>query len=91
MAGTQGVAGSGGKEEKPKEEKPEEPKKKGLGIGPLSLSRASKRSRHRRPRRPAIAPSAPTALAKGGSNPSKLALPAITPAELDAFKKGIAG
>jgi hypothetical protein len=29
--------------------------------------------------------------AKGGPNPSKLTLPAITPAELEAFKKGIAG
>ena len=29
--------------------------------------------------------------AKGGSNPNKLSLPALTPAELEAFKKGIAG
>ena len=91
MAGTKGVAGSSGKDEKAKEEKPEEPKKKGLGIGPISLSKGKQAESTQASASAGNRAVGTDRAAKGGPNPSKLTLPAITPAELDAFKKGIAG
>ena len=91
VAGTRGVAGSGGKEEKPKEEKAEEKPKKGFGIGSLNVSKGKQAESTQASASAGNRAIGPDRLAKGGSNPSKLALPAITPAELAAFKKGIAG
>jgi predicted Zn-dependent protease len=90
MAGTKGVAG-GGKDKKPKEEKAEEKPKKGFGIGSLSLSKGKQAESTQASASAGNRAVGPDRAATGGSNPSKLALPAITPAELEAFKKGIAG
>ena len=87
-AGTRGVAGGG---EEKKEAKAEEKPKKGFGLGSLSLSKgkqaestqASASAGNRAVGRDRAAP--------GGPNPAKVTLPPLTPAEIDAFKKGIAG
>ena len=89
MAGTKGVAG-GGKDEKAAEPKPEEKPKKGFGIGSLSLSKGKQAESTQASASAGNRAVGTDRAAKGGSNPSKLALPAITPAELEAFKKGIA-
>lgn len=91
ISGTRGVAGGGKTKEEPKAAEKEEPKKKGLGIGRLNLSRGAQKESTQ-----ASASSGNRAVgtdraAPGGPNPSKLQLPALTPAELEAFKKGIAG
>jgi predicted Zn-dependent protease len=88
-AGTRGVAGGSG--EAKKDEKAEEKPKKGFGLGSLSLSKgkqaestqASASAGNRAVGRDRAAP--------GGPNPSKLTLPPLTPAQIEAFKKGIAG
>lgn len=84
--GARGVAeGGSSKEAKPAEA----PKKKGFGIGPLVLSSGKQAESTQ-----ASASAGNRAVgvdrhAKGGSNPAKLTI-AITSAELEAFKKGIA-
>lgn len=91
-AGTRGVAGGSGS--KPKEEAKAEEKekpKRGFGLGALKLSsgkqaestQASASAGNRAVGKDRAAP--------GGPNKSKLALPAPTAAEIDAFRKGIAG
>jgi predicted Zn-dependent protease len=88
-AGTRGVAGGSGEEKK--DAKAEEKPKKGFGLGSLSLSKgkqaestqASASAGNRAVGRDRAAP--------GGPNPSKVTLPPLTPAEIEAFKKGIAG
>jgi beta-barrel assembly-enhancing protease len=91
MAGTRGVAGGGEeKKEEKKEEKPEEEKKKkGFGLGSLKLSGGKQQESTQ-----ASASAGGRAVgqdrhARGGDNPSKVNV-AITPAEIEAFKKGIA-
>jgi predicted Zn-dependent protease len=85
MAGTRGVAGEEKKEEKPEEEK----KKKGFGIGRLKLS-SGKQAESTQASASAGGRAVGTDRhAKGGDNPSKLTI-TVTPAEIDAFKKGIA-
>ena len=87
-AGTRGVAGGG---EAKKDAKAEEKPKRGFGLGSLSLSKgkqaestqASASAGNRAVGRDRAAP--------GGPNPSKVTLPPLTPAEIEAFKKGIAG
>jgi hypothetical protein len=87
-AGTRGVAGGG---EEKKDAKAEEKPKRGFGLGSLSLSKgkqaestqASASAGNRAVGRDRAAP--------GGPNPSKVTLPPLTPAEIEAFKKGIAG
>ena len=92
VAGTRGVAGGDGKAAPAKETKAEEPpKKKGFGIGSLNLSKGKQAESTQASASAGNRAIGPDRLAKGGSNPSKLTLPPITPAELDAFKKGIAG
>ncbi len=88
MAGTKGVAGESKKAEKT-EEKKEEPKKKGFGIGPLQLSSGKQAESTQ-----ASASAGGRAVgndrhAVGGSNPNKLTV-TVTPAEIEAFRKGIA-
>ena len=93
VAGTRGLTG-GGKpgEGAAKDEKAAEEKKsrRGFGLGSLSLSERQAESTQ------ASASAGNRAVgrdraASGGSNPSKLAVPPPTAAELEAFKKGIAG
>ena len=92
IAGTKGVAGGGGKEEKPKDAKPAEEKpKKGFGMSSLGLSKGKQAESTQASASAGNRAVGTDRAAKGGPNPSKLALPAITPAELEAFKKGIAG
>jgi predicted Zn-dependent protease len=85
--GSRGLAeGSSTSKEKPAEA----PKKKGFGLGALKLS-AGKQAESTQ----ASASAGNRAVgvdrhAKGGSNPSKLRV-AVTPAELETFKRGIAG
>jgi predicted Zn-dependent protease len=93
VAGTRGVAGgSGGREaEKAEEKEKEKPKKRGFGLGALGLSdgkqaestQASASAGNRAVGKDRAAP--------GGSNPAKVTIPPLTPAELQAFKQGIAG
>jgi predicted Zn-dependent protease len=85
VAGTRGVAGEEKKEEKP----PEEKKKKGFGLGNLGLS-SGKQAESTQASASAGGRAVGTDRhAKGGENPSKLTV-TVTPAEIDAFKKGIA-
>ena len=91
VAGTRGVAGGGSKDAKAKEEKPEEKPKKGFGIGSLNLSKGKQAESTQASASAGNRAVGTDRAAKGGSNPSKLTLPAITPAELEAFTKGIAG
>ena len=89
VAGTRGVAGSGGAKEKPAEK--EEPKKKGLGLGALNLTKGKQAESTQASASAGNRAVGTDRAAKGGPNPSKLRIPALTPAELEAFKKGIAG
>ena len=92
-AGTRGVAGASGSKPKEEEEKADEKEKpkRGFGLGSLKLTggkqaestQASASAGNRAVGKDRAAP--------GGPNKSKLTLPALTPAEIDAFKKGIAG
>jgi len=91
MAGTKGVAGGATKQEKPKEEKPAEKPKKGFGIPSLGLSTGKQAESTQASASAGNRAVGTDRAAQGGPNASKLTLPAITPAELDAFKKGIAG
>lgn len=96
VAGTRGVAGSGGKDEKPTgekatAEKAEEKPKKGFGLGSLSLSKGKQAESTQASASAGNRAVGTDRAATGGPNPSKVTLPALTPAELEAFKKGIAG
>ncbi len=93
LAGTRGVAGaSGGKaDEKAKDEKATEKPRKGFGLGSLSLSKGKQAESTQASASAGNRAVGIDRAAKGGANPSKLALPPVTPAELEAFKKGIAG
>ena len=92
VAGTRGVAGGGSKDEKAKDGKAEEkPKGKGFGLGSLSLSKGKQAESTQASASAGNRAVGTDRAAAGGDNPSKLTLPAITPAELEAFKKGIAG
>ncbi|HUS20460.1 MAG TPA: M48 family metalloprotease [Aeromicrobium sp.] len=87
-AGTKGVAG--GSSKAAPEEKKEEPKKKGFGLGGLSLSKGKQaESTQANASAGGRAVGKPDRNAKGGDNPAKLAV-TVTPAEVAAFKKGIA-
>jgi predicted Zn-dependent protease len=94
-AGTRGVAGGSAKpaeEEKKegkKEETKEEPKKKGFGLSSLGLSKGKQQESTQ-----ASASGGGRAVggdrrSKGGDNPNKVSV-TITPADITAFKNGIA-
>ena len=89
--GAKGLAEGSAPDAKAGEKKAEEaPKKKGFGLGALKLS-TGKQSESTQ----ASASAGNRAVgvdrhAKGGSNPSKLGV-TVTPAEVQAFRKGIAG
>ena len=93
VAGTRGVAGGGAKEGEKKDEKAEEEKKprRGFGIPSLSLTKGTQAESTQASASAGNRAVGRDRAAKGGSNPSKLQLPALTPAELEAFRKGIAG
>jgi predicted Zn-dependent protease len=93
-AGARGLAEGSGtakpEEKKADEKKAEEPKKKGFGLGSLRLSGGKQAESTQ-----ASASAGNRAVgvdrdAKGGSNSSKVSV-TVTPAEVEAFKKGIAG
>ena len=90
-AGTRGLAEGSNSPAKPEEKKTEEPpKKKGFGLGNLNLSKGKQAESTQ-----ASASAGNRAIgadrdAKGGGNPAKVSV-TVTPAEVEAFKKGIAG
>ena len=90
-AGARGLAeGSGSKPAADGKKAEEAPKKKGFGLGALKLSSGKQAESTQ-----AAASAGNRAVgvdrhAKGGSNPSRVTV-AVTPAEVDAFRKGIAG
>ena len=86
--GSRGLAE--GSSAKPDEKKAAAPKKKGFGLGSLKLSGGKQAESTQ-----ASASAGNRAVgvdrhAKGGSNPSKVSV-TVTPAEVETFKKGIAG
>lgn len=90
VAGTRGVAG-GGKDEKPKDETAEAKPKRGFGLGPMSLSKGKQAESTQASASAGNRAVGADRAAKGGPDPSKVTLPPLTPAELAAFMKGIAG
>jgi Zn-dependent protease with chaperone function len=89
-SGARGLAEGSGSQAKPEEKKEEQPKKKGFGLGRLGLSSGKEAQSTQ-----ASASAGNRAIgadrdAKGGGNPSKVSV-TVTPAEVEAFKKGIAG
>lgn len=97
VAGTRGVAGGGKKDEgkadaktagtKEEEKKP----RRGFGLGSLNLSGGKQAESTQASASAGNRAVGRDRAAKGGTNPSKLALPPPTPVELATFKKGIAG
>lgn len=89
--GTRGLAeGSGSKPAADAAKAEEAPKKKGFGLGTLRLSSGKQAESTQ-----ASASAGNRAVgvdrhAKGGNNPSKVAI-TVTPAEVDTFRRGIAG
>lgn len=89
--GTRGVAGGGAKpKEEPKAEEKEKPKR-GFGLGSLKLSGGAQKESTQASASAGNRAVGKDRAAPGGPNKSKLTLPALTPAEIEAFKKGIAG
>jgi predicted Zn-dependent protease len=92
VAGTRGVAGGGGSKEGTKAAEKEEPKKKkGFGLPSLNLTKSSQAESTQASASSGNRAVGTDRIAPGGPNPSKLQLPPFTPAEIEAFKKGIAG
>jgi predicted Zn-dependent protease len=88
-AGARGLTEGSNKEAEAKKTE-EAPKKKGFGLGALKLSSGKQAESTQ-----ASASAGNRAVgvdrhAKGGTNPSKVSV-SVTPAEVEAFKKGIAG
>jgi predicted Zn-dependent protease len=91
--GTRGVAGGSSKEKEPeKAEEKEKPKKRGFGLpSSLGLSGGKQAESTQASASAGNRAVGTDRAAKGGGNPSKVTIPALTPAELQAFMKGIAG
>jgi predicted Zn-dependent protease len=91
--GTRGVAGGGAKpKEEPKAEEKEKPKRGLGGLGKaLNLSSGTQKESTQASASAGNRAVGKDRAAPGGPHKSKLTLPALTPAEIDAFKKGIAG
>ena len=88
VSGVKGVAGGDEKKEEKKDEG--EKKKKGFGLGSLKLSSGKQaESTQASSSAGGRAVGSPDRHAKGGDNPSKLNV-TVSPAEIEAFKKGIA-
>jgi predicted Zn-dependent protease len=89
--GTRGVAGGGAKpKEETKAEEKEKPKR-GFGLGALKLSGGAQKESTQASASAGNRAVGADRAAAGGPNKSKLTLPPLTPAEIEAFKKGIAG
>ena len=90
-AGSRGLAGgeSAKKEEPKKEEEQQQKKKGGFGLSGLKLTKGSQAESTQASASAGGRAVGKDRAAKGGPNPNKLAVP-VTPAEIDAFKKGIA-
>ena len=89
-----GVAGGSGSTAKPAEEKPKEEKKKGGMFGGLTSGLSGGKQKESTQASAsaggrAVDPTRPDRFAAGGDNPNKVAV-AVTQAEIDTFKKGIA-
>jgi predicted Zn-dependent protease len=92
VSGTRGVAGGGGSKDDAKAaEKAPAAKKKGFGIPGLNLSSGPQAESKQASASAGNRAVGEDRNAPGGPNSSKLQLPAPTPAEIAAFKKGIAG
>jgi hypothetical protein len=93
VAGTRGVAGGGAKpKEEPKAEEKEKPKRGLGGLGKaLNLSSGTQKESTQASASAGNRAVGKDRAAPGGPNKSKLTLPPLTPAEIEAFKKGIAG
>ena len=91
--GTRGVAGGGAKpKEEAKAEEKEKPKRGFGGLGKaLNLSSGTQKESTQASASAGNRAVGKDRAAPGGPNKSKLTLPALTPAEIEAFKKGIAG
>jgi len=92
-AGTRGVAGGSGDKEAGKAEakEKEKPKKRGFGLGALGLSGGAQKESTQASASAGNRAVGKDRAAPGGPDPSKVTIPAITPAELEAFRQGIAG
>lgn len=94
VEGAAGLAGAAGKEakkpdEKAEEKKEEAPKKKGGLLSKFSTSNSEQKQSSQTVASAGARGGVPDRDAKGGPNKSPLSVP-VTPAELEAFKKGIA-
>jgi predicted Zn-dependent protease len=87
VEGSAGLAGGG--KEKPEAKKEEEPKRKGFGLSNLTKSVTGEKQSQQVAASGGARGVGADRLAKGGDNPN-LVKTAITPADLAAFKKGIA-
>lgn len=89
--GARGVAGGGAKpKEEAKAEEKEKPKR-GFGLGAMKLSGGAQKESTQASASAGNRAVGKDRAAAGGPNKSKLTLPALTPAEIEAFKNGIAG
>ncbi len=86
ISGTRGVAGDG----KATTKEEEKPKKKGIGVGGFKLSTGKQADSTQASASAGNRAVGTDRHAPGGSNPSKLSI-TVTPAEIDTFRKGIAG
>ena len=84
-----GARGLAGEESKPAE-KEEKPKGKGFAAAAGSLTKGSQAQNQQNVASAGARGTLPDRDARGGSNPALVRIP-LTPAEIDAFKKGIAG
>ncbi len=92
LPGTRGVTGASAAKEPEKTEAPPEKPKRGFGLpSALGLSKGKQAESTQASASAGNRAVGTDRAAKGGDNPSKLRIPALTPAELEAFRKGIAG
>lgn len=91
VAGARGLAGGSSAKKEDEEKKAEEPKKKrgGFGLSGLKLTRGQQAESTQASASAGGRAVGKDRAAKGGANKNKLSVP-VTPAELEAFKKGIA-
>jgi hypothetical protein len=88
--GSRGLAGGGASAAEKKDDKPAEPKKKGGLLGKFGLSSGQQAQSSQTVASAGGRAIGPDTLATGGANKSAVPV-TITPAELDTFRKGIAG
>ena len=91
VAGTRGVAGGGSKPNAEAKAEEKEKPKKGFGLGSLKLSGGKQAESTQASASAGNRAVGADRAAPGGPNKSKVSLPALTPAEIAAFKKGIHG